>query len=371
MVIHYSEYPGSYRIVSLAKSETAAALLTEQKLPFFRLTEQGAVILPDGICFPLSDSEREATEKCCDLDVFEIDDRGYAYRYYNCDSDDNAILISNQCNSNCIMCPTPDAIRRQEDHVDVETLLEIVSHFPSDAPHITITGGEPFLKKEGVFELLEYLKEHFPLTEFLFLTNGRAFCLNDYVRRLTAAKPERTVFGIPLHGADAVVHDHIVRAPGAFEQTVKGIENLVRIGALVEIRIVVSGLNAEEMDGIADLIIRRFPRILRVKFMGLEMTGNAAKNKDMVWIPYPHAFCKMRNAVRKLIFAGIDVGIYNFPLCAVERSYWNICEKSITDYKVRYSEKCEFCAVKDACGGVFAGTKRLAEADISPIPNEL
>lgn len=371
MVIHFSKYPGSYRIVSLAKSEAAAVLLAEKELPYLRLTDQGAVIFPEEICFPLSDVEREVAEKCCDLDVFEIDERGYAYRYYSCDSNDNAILVTNQCNSNCIMCPTPDAVRRKEDHVDIERLLEIVSHFPADAPHITITGGEPFLKKEGVFALLKYLKEQFPLTEFLFLTNGRAFCLQDYTKQLIETKPERTVFGIPLHGADAVLHDHIVRAPGAFEQTAKGIENMVRVGAMVEIRIVISRLNADAMDEIADLIIRRFPRILRVKFMGLEMTGNAAINKSEVWISYPQAFLKIRNAVRKLIYAGIDVGIYNFPLCAVEKSFWNICEKSITDYKVWFSEKCESCAVKDACGGIFAGTKRLAVADISPIPNEL
>lgn len=71
------------------------------------------------------------------------------------------------------------------------------------------------------------------------------------------------------------------------------------------------------------------------------MTGNAAKNKNRVWISYPDAFRVSKKAIDLLIGAGIDVGLYNFPLCAVDKMYRSLCEKSISDYKIRYTERCE------------------------------
>lgn len=97
------------------------------------------------------------------------------------------------------------------------------------------------------------------------------------------------------------------------------------------------------------------------------MTGNAAKNKNRVWISYPDAFRASKKAIDLLIGAGIDVELYNFPLCAVDKMYRSLCEKSISDYKIRYTERCEKCCQKDACGGMFAGTVRLSKDDIIPL----
>ena len=101
--------------------------------------------------------------------------------------------------------------------------------------------------------------------------------------------------------------------------------------------------------------------------MGLEMLGSAARNQSRVWLPYRTAFQKSKEAINILISNGFDVKLYNFPLCAVDRQYWSICAKSISGNKVRYSEKCEVCQLKDACGGLFAGTLRLAKDDVEPI----
>ena len=129
----------------------------------------------------------------------------------------------------------------------------------------------------------------------------------------------------------------------------------------------VSKLNSDFISEIAYLISKEFHNVFCVKFIGLEMTGNAAKNREKVWIDYPTAFKKAKNAIDILVESGLDVGIYNFPLCSVDKKYWNICEKSISDYKVRFAPVCAACAVKDACGGMFSGTIRMAKETINPI----
>ena len=201
----------------------------------------------------------------------------------------------------------------------------------------------------------------------MLLTNGRIFSVREYCDLLKSTLPEQTLIGIPLHGYSSDTHDRITRAPGSFKQTIVGLKNLLAQGNRIELRIVISKLSAPYINEIAKLVVCEFPGVETVKIIGLEMLGNAAKYQEEVWIPYQEAFQKSKKAIMTLISAGIDVGIYNFPLCAVEKEFWPICEKSITGYKVRFPEVCSSCIVKDACGGLFAGTYRLAQNDVAPI----
>ena len=95
--------------------------------------------------------------------------------------------------------------------------------------------------------------------------------------------------------------------------------------------------------------------------------GNAAKNKGSVWIDYREAFFKSKKAIQLLVRNGVDVKLYNFPLCAVEREYWGICMKSISGYKVKFGPECDLCNVKSLCGGVFASTHSVVNFRGDPI----
>lgn len=233
--------------------------------------------------------------------------------------------------------------------------------------HITITGGEPFLIGKSIFDLLYFLRENLPNTSYLLLTNGRIFSNKEYLNLFKQTCPRTLKLGIPIHGYNSETHDCITQAKGSFIQTFNGLLNLLSIGAKIELRIVVSKLNANFITDIAKLITENFLGVGCVKFIGLEMTGNAAKNKNRVWISYPDSFRASKEAIDLLIGAGIDVGLYNFPLCAVDKKYRSLCEKSISDYKIRYVEQCEKCYQKDACGGMFAGTVRHSKDDIIPL----
>lgn len=367
MIIKLSEYDGKYRVVSLAKNEKTKNYLLEKNLSTLYINEDYAIIYPDDIAFKLKEYEKELLNNSCDFDVFEISSKGNAYKYYNAMSLDNALLVTNRCNSNCIMCPTSEIIRRGNEEYNADELIEIAKHFPDDAPHITITGGEPFLIKKDMFKLLNYLKVNLPNTSYLLLTNGRAFFSKEYSDLFKQTAPPDIQIGIPIHGYNSQTHDYITKANGSFKQTYIGLKHLLAIGAKVELRVVVNKLNIDFITEIASLISKEFNTAFGVKFIGLEMTGNAAKNRESVWIDYPAAFKKAKEGIDILVKSGIDVGIYNFPLCAVEKKYWNICEKSISDYKVRFACECDRCTVKDACGGMFSGTIRMAKEAVKPI----
>lgn len=68
-----------------------------------------------------------------------------------------------------------------------------------------------------------------------------------------------------------------------------------------------------------------------------------------------------------MIAHGVNTQLYNFPLCAVESAYWEICAKSISDYKVDFGDECQKCDLKEICGGVFDSTKRVIHFKGKPI----
>lgn len=367
MSIKFKEYNHGYRILSLALDEITKIKLDEKNLSLLYVTEEKCMLFPEGIVLQITEEYLKQLKNFNNYDVLEIWENGFINRRYNDKSDDNYFFITGSCNSNCIMCPSPEATRKNVPKTNICELIELAKHIPSDTPHLTITGGEPFLVGDEIFTFIEFLKNKFYFTEFLFLTNGRIFALDKYIQRFIETVPPNSIVAIPVHGSCASIHDAITRADGSFKQTRQGIKKLLQNNIRVELRLVVSKLNIEDFDKLVDLIISEYKGIEYVSVIAMEMTGNARINKEQVWIPYKQSFDSIGNSLRRLIEHEVDVKLYNFPLCTVQKSFWTLCEKSISGNKVRFAEECENCKYKAACGGVFAGTFQLERDELKPI----
>ena len=177
----------------------------------------------------------------------------------------------------------------------------------------------------------------------------------------------RLRFAIPVHAGSAALHDAITQSTGSFEQTLRGLEFLSSSPAQIEIRIVGHRKNVEHLDELCDMLLRSGLRINVVNFIAMEMNGSAAHNRDGLWVDYRTFFDAAKPLIHRFVHAGIDVGLYDFPLCAVDRAYWPITKKSITAWKVRYPGVCEACDEKNACGGLFRSTFLLGLFPVSPI----
>jgi His-Xaa-Ser system radical SAM maturase HxsC len=365
--IYFSDYRYKYRVCSLSFAEETTEALLSAGLNVLAIYDGKAILLPDNYSFNLLSQEKDKLDLLCESDVLEISDNGIAFIYYSANANDNYIAVTSRCNSNCIMCPSGGSLDNHEQD-KITALMEIAKHIPRTAKFLTITGGEPFLLKKEIFLLFDYLKSNFPDTRFLVLTNGRVFCSPEYVESFGCTLPKNCTVGIPIHGDESTLHDYLAQANGSFEQTCVGIRNLLSHHINVEIRIVVNALNCDRMLKLADFIIKNFMGIKVVNFIAMEMLGSAALNSDRLWIPYPDAFNKIKTAIEVLISKQIDVGLYNFPLCAVEQGYWSLCANSISDYKISYSDdECRDCTVADICGGVFSGSIRFAKKDLKRV----
>ena len=276
-------------------------------------------------------------------------------------------MVTEACNSNCVMCPMSSDQRRRGLSLSREEAQGLLNQIDEHTEHIDITGGEPFLHAELVLDILRQLNERWPQIPVQVLTNGRALCIPCIQRGLYPLLTPRLRFAIPVHAGSAALHDAITQSTGSFEQTLRGLEFLSSSPAQIEIRIVGHRKNVEHLDALCDMLLRSGLRISVVNFIAMEMNGSAAHNRDGLWVDYRTFFDAAKPLIHRFVHAGIDVGLYDFPLCAVDRAYWPITKKSITAWKVRYPGVCDMCDEKSACGGLFRSTCLLGLFPVSPI----
>lgn len=363
----FEQYDNGFRIVSLAKDEATAIDLKNNCLDYLYLIDGKVFLFPDVLELKAGESLLEELIKGNNYDVFQIFENGRIIKIYDDASIDNYFFISGKCNSNCLMCPTASVLRKRGENVDVNLLIEVAKHIPSDTVHLTLTGGEPFMVGENIFCFIKFLREKFENTTFLILTNGRVFSIEKYVLKLKNELPNNCILGIPLHGSSPQKHDMITQTVGSFSQTLIGIKNLLAQEIRVELRWVACALNVSDFENMAKLVINEISDIEYISIMATEMTGSAFENKEKVWMPYRKVFEALETAILMLIENGIDVKLYNFPICTVKKRFWALCEKSISPDKVRYAEVCETCKMKKSCGGVFSGTFLLEKDELDAI----
>lgn len=312
--------------------------------------------------------EYPVTGECefCDNDTVFINVKGICRLMFSFKEYSQTIIVTNKCNSNCIMCPYTSSFRRRAGFTDSDFLCEQVRYLPDHTEHLVITGGEPTLADMSFFNLMMQIRMKFPHINCLLLTNGRSFSIESICKNAVDLFPRKIIAAIPLHASYPELHDSITQSPGSFRQTIAGIKRLLAIGIAVEIRIVVFKLNHNDIRRIAELIRTELHAVSVVNFMAAEMCGNAAINSNDVWISYNQGFANCEEAIDLLVNSGIDVGIYNFPLCSVPQKYIGLYRKSISNYKVRYGQACSDCSEQQLCGGVFASSLKFAESDMIP-----
>lgn len=291
---------------------------------------------------------------------------GFIRILFRPESPHNTLLVTERCNSNCLMCSQPP---KDKDDIPALTernfkLIDLMSPAPE---YLFITGGEPTLLGEHLLRLLSRMRDKMPATHVHMLTNGRRFAWSDFTSEFSSANPSRFSVGIPLYADTAPLHDYIVQAANAFDQTVLGLHQLARHGIETEIRVVLHSLTVPRLARLAEYICRNLTFVDHVAFMGMEHIGYAPRNMDELWIDPLDYQEELEKSIVILARFGIDVRIYNLQLCVLKRSLWKYSSQSISDWKNTYMDVCEACVVRERCGGFFQWTTKKESRGIHPI----
>ena len=278
----------------------------------------------------------------------------------------NALLLTEQCDNYCLMCSQPP--KERDDTWLFDRARKVISLLPASARSLSLTGGEPTLHAGALIGLLEHCQQVAPELSIHLLSNGRRFADPAFARRYAAVGPADIMAGIPVYAPEPGLHDFIVQAAGAFNETIHGILNLASLGQAVEIRVVVQRHTVPVLAGLATFIVRNLPFVAQVALMGLEMTGLARPNSALVWADPADYQRELAEAAGILVTAGIPARIYNHQLCVLDQRLWPYAVRSISDWKNDYLDICRSCSVRDACGGVFTTSGNRLSQHLRPVP---
>jgi radical SAM protein with 4Fe4S-binding SPASM domain len=166
------------------------------------------------------------------------------------------LALTYACNNDCSHC----YVARKPDEVqelDLEEWKEVLARlWQVGVPHVCFTGGEATLSPHLV-DLVERAEDTGLVTGLL--TNGRRLADREFTAKLVAAGLDHVQITLESH--DEKVHDEMVGSPGAFQETVKGIENALAEDIYLVTNTTLCTLNAggleETLAFLADLGVKQ------------------------------------------------------------------------------------------------------------------
>jgi His-Xaa-Ser system radical SAM maturase HxsC len=295
-------------------------------------------------------------------DVVLITNKGEIIFLYETYSLHNAIFVTEKCNHRCIMCPQPP-IESETDKTPFN--MKLISLIDKNTCELGITGGEPTLIGDKLFDLIRQIQKYQPKAGISLLSNGVKFADKSYAMKLALCRHHDLQIDVPIFSDIADEHNRIVGAK-TFYKTVQGLYNLALFNQRIGLRVVVHKQTFKRLPQLAEYIYHNFPFVSQVAFMQMETTGNAFTNIDELWID-PYDYNKeLKQAVLLLANRGIRTFIFNAQLCVLPPEMREFAIASISDWKDEYLPQCESCKLRERCGGLFTSNLEHHSAHINP-----
>ncbi|MCG7875162.1 MAG: His-Xaa-Ser system radical SAM maturase HxsC [Candidatus Thiodiazotropha endolucinida] len=263
----------------------------------------------------------------------------------------HTVFLTNRCNSNCLMCSQPPT--RQNDNWLIDEAKAIAAHMAASPDIIGFTGGEPLLLGPRLVEVLHHFRQFHPNSHFEILTNGRLLGNGQQARALLEGLTPRVTWMVPLYGHADFLHDFVVQANGAFEETVNGLLNLQAYRQSIQLRVVLIQPVLNILPALCEFIGNNLPFVTEVALMGCEPTGFALANPDLCQVDIFDWQDQLEEGVARLEQHAIPVILMNLPHCALPSKLWPLAAQSISDWKLSYVAECEGCECKEQCSGLF------------------
>ncbi len=212
------------------------------------------------------------------------------------------------CNNRCAFCVQGDKRDRFADRESDALIAELEASRPG-CDGVVLTGGEPTVRRD-LPDLVAAARD-LGYRTIQLQTNGRALCHRPLLERLVGAG--LTEVAPALHGPDPAVHDALVRAPGAFKQTVRGIRHARALGLPVVLNSVVVRRNVQHLPAMARLFVALDVASFQLAFV--HALGTAGQHIDDVMPrlsdarPFLHAALAVGRA------ASVSCWTEGVPLC--------------------------------------------------------
>jgi radical SAM protein with 4Fe4S-binding SPASM domain len=296
------------------------------------------------------------------------------------------LAITYRCNNDCAHCY--NARERTFPEMHTENWKHILDRlWELGVPHVVFTGGEATLRND-LPELIAHAEKNGQITGLN--TNARRLADKKYLQALVDAGLDHVQ--ITVESCDEKIHDLMMRAKGAFKQTIRGLQNALETKLYVMTNTTMLRTNVhtipQTLDFLADLGVPtiglnaliyaghgltvgtglRETELQPILDMAVEKT--AARGQRLIWYT-PTQYCKFDPTQSNLGVKGCTASLYSMciesngnvlpcqsyyvPLGNFLTDPWESIWNHKLSIKLRERHglpaKCEGCPVVAECGG--------------------
>jgi AdoMet-dependent heme synthase len=159
--------------------------------------------------------------------------------------------VTRNCNLNCVHCRAAASRGPHAGELSTEKGRQILEQIAEvGKPIVILTGGEPLLR-EDIFELAAYGTA---LGLRMVMAANGTLITPEIARKMKSSGIQRV--SISLDGPDASTHDRFRQVQGAFEGSIRGIEELKSEGIEFQINTTVTRHNVDQAQAILDLAVK-------------------------------------------------------------------------------------------------------------------
>ncbi|MEX1368737.1 MAG: radical SAM protein [Nannocystaceae bacterium] len=271
----------------------------------------------------------------------------------------HVIRIGFRCNQACHFCfvsthlPAPPVDR-------VHAAIDEIAGLGGIA---VLSGGEPTLDPR-LPEYVRRAKAH-GAREVELQTNATG--LGDAARCRELARAGVDIAFVSLHGGTAEVSDGVTAAPGTFERTLAGVDQLCAAGIRVRLNFVLCQLNHHELPAFVDLVAQRWPAAaITLSFVG---TSTDLVPREAWLVPrYRDVLPSLRQGLSLAREHGLEVGGFDsmcgLPLCLVPddlRPFFRLAElpSGYDGGEFIQPAPCRGCVLQSRCFGLRRGYAQM------------
>ncbi|MCK4521729.1 MAG: radical SAM protein [Nanoarchaeota archaeon] len=230
------------------------------------------------------------------------------------------------CNNNCRFCA--QAHKKYLGNRTTQEIKKDLEKARKTCIDVVFTGGEPTIRSD-ILELISYAKQ-LKFRTIQIQTNGRMFSYLKYCKDIIKAGAND--FAPALHGYCSRQHDFLTRNKGSFEQTVKGIKNLKKLGQTINMNTVVVKQNYKNLPEIARLLVKL--KVDQFQFAFVHPIGNAYKYYDEIIPRMGLAVPYIKKGLQIGIDANISVMAEAIPYCMMKGYEKYVSENFIPETKI-------------------------------------
>jgi molybdenum cofactor biosynthesis enzyme MoaA len=288
------------------------------------------------------------------------------------------VRLTKLCNNRCVFCLDSD----EQDGAAVPAavvLANLEKGIAAGCAQAVLSGGEPTLHPDFIEIISASKKMGYSWVQAI--TNGRMFNYAGFLDRAAAAGLDEITFS--MHDTDPERMDALTRAPGGFDEAMKGLlRALAKNGLAVTVDVLWSALNAGRLKSIvaslAALGVSDFDILYPIPF------GEAWPNRERI---FPDIGQHKNDLLETIAFCeskGIRVWMNRVPPAALEGAERYIQKPQKLRVEVAAREemfealaggvappcmgaRCDYCHVRSFCDALSGLAASVAAAQPAPI----